>query len=226
MKYLLMTAGLLAGMAVQAQDLKTLFVELPDSLSPLLTKVNREDFGDFLESGMRATVKDRFGGQAEMMRLTADYLFLKETTASTVEMKLLPVNDSVKVVCCVQTYLASVADSRVTFYSTRWEPLPQESFLTPPVADDFFAPARDGADSADCRECRRLADMTLLQASLSATSDSLTFVYSTPDYLDKEAAQRLRACLRPAPVAYRWQQGRFQPLVQSGSMLYSTKTTE
>ena len=41
MRYLLMTAGLLAGMAVQAQDLKTLFVELPDSLSPLLTKVNR-----------------------------------------------------------------------------------------------------------------------------------------------------------------------------------------
>lgn len=223
MRYLLLTVGLLAGMAVQAQELRNLFVELPDSLSPLLTKVNREDFGDFLDSGMRATVKDRFGGEAEMLRLTSDYLFLQETAASTIEMKLLPVNDSVKVVCCVQTCLAPVPDSRVTFYSTRWEPLPQEAFLTPPVADDFFVPVREEAGSADCRECRRLADMTLLKASLSATSDSLTFIYTTPDYLDKESARKLRSCLRSSPVAYRWQQGRFQPLVLSDDMLYSIK---
>lgn len=37
--------------------MKSLFVALPDSLSPLLTKVNRADFGDFLASNMKAEVK-------------------------------------------------------------------------------------------------------------------------------------------------------------------------
>ena len=89
------------GAAGRAQDLKTLFVALPDSLSPLLTEVNRADFGDFLESGMKAEVKNRFGNMSEMTKLTSDYLFLKTTSASTLELKLLPLNDSVKVICAV-----------------------------------------------------------------------------------------------------------------------------
>ena len=35
--------GLFASTALWAQEAKTLFVNMPDSLSPLLTKVNRED---------------------------------------------------------------------------------------------------------------------------------------------------------------------------------------
>ena len=42
--------GLFASTALWAQEAKTLFVNMPDSLSPLLTKVNREDCIDFLES--------------------------------------------------------------------------------------------------------------------------------------------------------------------------------
>lgn len=48
---------MLCSMSLQAQDLKSLYIALPDSLSPLLTKVNREDFGDFLASNMKAEVK-------------------------------------------------------------------------------------------------------------------------------------------------------------------------
>ena len=35
--------------ASQAQEAKTCFVNMPDSLSPLLSSVNRADFIDFLE---------------------------------------------------------------------------------------------------------------------------------------------------------------------------------
>ena len=48
--------GLFVSTALQAQEAKTLFVNMPDSLSPLLTKVNREDCIDFLESKMKAQV--------------------------------------------------------------------------------------------------------------------------------------------------------------------------
>ena len=39
---------------------KTLFVNMPDSLSPLLTKVNREDCIDFLESKMKSASRESF----------------------------------------------------------------------------------------------------------------------------------------------------------------------
>ena len=49
MRKILIIAGiLLCCLNMQAQDMKSLFVALPDSLSPLLTEVNRADFGDFV----------------------------------------------------------------------------------------------------------------------------------------------------------------------------------
>ena len=119
MRKILIIAGiLLCCLNMQAQDMKSLFVALPDSLSPLLTEVNRADFGDFLASNMKAQVKNRFGNTSEMLKLTDDYLLLKVSAVSTAEMKLLPLNDSVKVICVVQTYQGPVSDSRVSFYDT------------------------------------------------------------------------------------------------------------
>ena len=42
--------------SLQAQEAKTFFKNMPDSLSPLLTAVNRADCIDFLESKMKAEV--------------------------------------------------------------------------------------------------------------------------------------------------------------------------
>ena len=60
--------GLFVSTALQAQEAKTLFVNMPDSLSPLLTKVNREDCIDFLESKMKAQVR------SEEQRLNSSHI--------------------------------------------------------------------------------------------------------------------------------------------------------
>ena len=80
--------------SLSAQLAKTCFTNMPDSLSPLLTAVNRADFIDFLESKMKAEVTNRFGGKSEMTELTPDYIRVQVTPQSTWQMKLLSVNDS------------------------------------------------------------------------------------------------------------------------------------
>ena len=82
MKHILFIIFLLSTFNSYAQDLKSLFIAIPDSLSPLLTKVNREDFGDFLDSNMKAEVRNRFGNTSEMKKLTSDYLLLQTSSAS------------------------------------------------------------------------------------------------------------------------------------------------
>ena len=47
-------------LSVAAQDMKKVFIAMPDSLTPLLTKVNKEDCIDFLASNMKAEIKNRF----------------------------------------------------------------------------------------------------------------------------------------------------------------------
>ena len=51
-KTLFVIGMLLCGLSLYAQDMKTLFIAMPDSVAPLLTKVNREDCVDFLASNM------------------------------------------------------------------------------------------------------------------------------------------------------------------------------
>ena len=88
--------------SLQAQEAKTFFKNMPDSLSPLLTAVNRADFIDFLESKMKAEVTNRFGGKSEMTELASDYIRIQMTPQSSWQMKLLATSDSTKVICIVR----------------------------------------------------------------------------------------------------------------------------
>ena len=73
--------------SLQAQEAKTFFKNMPDSLSPLLTAVNRADCIDFLESKMKAEVTNRFGGKSEMTELAPDYIRIQMTPQSSWQMK-------------------------------------------------------------------------------------------------------------------------------------------
>ena len=192
-----------------AQDMKSVFVSMPDSVAPLLTKVNKEDCVDFLAYDMKAEVKNRFGGTTELKVLTDDYLFLQITKSSSMEMKLLPVNDSTKVVCMVKTVCASACDSEVYFYTSDWtQKLPTADFLSRPAGDVFFLPA-DSVDE-EYRLIRKEANVHLMKASLSKGDGSLTFIYMTPDYLNKENKEKLEPYLRKEPVVLKWQEGKFR----------------
>ena len=214
-KYRLLTAAFAACMVLaavapaEAQEAKKLFVDMPDSISPLLTKVNREDCIDFLESHMRARVTNRFGKTSEMTELGEDYIRMQLTSQSTWQMKVLSVNDSTRLICTVSTVCAPACDSDVRFYTTDWKPLPEERFIELPAMDDFITPPDSLKDDLyDYNRARLAADMTLLKADLDVKEPTLTFTLTTPDYMEKETAEMLQPYLR-RNLVYRWKEGRF-----------------
>lgn len=195
--------------ALQAQEAKTCFKNMPDSICPLLSAVNRADFIDFLESKMKAEVTNSLGGKSEMTELSPDYIRVQMTPQSTWQMKLLPVNDSTKVICTVSTVCAPACDSHINFYTTDWKELPAASYLPAlPAMDDFIIQAPDTVDVYEYQAARRQADMLLVKTDLSAKDTALTFTFTTPDYMEKEAAEKLKPFIR-RPIAYTWNQGRF-----------------
>lgn len=208
-KTLFIIGMLMCAVSLHAQDMKTLFVAMPDSVVPLLTKVNREDFIDFLASNMKAEVKNRFGKPSELKKLNDDYLLLQTTERSAMEMKLLPVNDSVKVICVVNTVCAPVCDSEIRFYNTQWQELAQRDFIQLPSADAFYLPVDTLADKA-FPAMREKADMELVKAALAEDKPVITFVYFTPDYLAKGEREKLAPYIKKEPVVYEWKEGKFR----------------
>ena len=208
-KVLLIVVSVLCGISASAQDMKSVFIAMPDSITPLLTKVNKEDCVDFLDSHMKAEVKNRFDGTAEMKVLTEDYTLVQTSEIGTLEMKLLPINDSIKVVCMVKTVCASACDSNVRFYASDWsKELDAASFLQRPSADVFFLP--NDTLSEEGILIRKKADMHLMKASLSKDNPTLAFIYTTPDYLNLEDKEKLKLHLRKEPVVLEWKDGKFR----------------
>ena len=205
--YLIYILCLCCWLGGRAQELRSLFVAMPDSVLPLLTKTNRMDCVDFLDSNMKAEVKNRFNKTSELKVLTKDYLELQLTSQSSVEMKLLPMNDSVKVVCMVHTVCGPVCDSEITFYDTQWKQLPSKNFITLPEVDRFYYLNTNDESYATVRKA---ADMYLMKANLSSEASTLTFIYTTPEYLSKEDREKLELYLRKEPIVYQWGEGRFQ----------------
>ncbi len=183
-----------------AQDAKTLFSQMPDTILSIFTEINRADFADFLESNMTARIKNRLNGNSEMKTLTGDYILLETTSKSSWQMKLLALNDSTSIICTITTVAGPAKDSSIGFYTTGWEQLPTEHFISLPVEEDFLPPA-DGTE--EYTNLRKTADMFLRKAALSSTDTTLTFTYTTPDYLDKKTAEELEKYISPT-VIYQW----------------------
>lgn len=207
--FALVVGSLLCLIHIGAQDMRTLLVAMPDSILPLLTKNNRMDCVDFVDSKMKAEVKNRLGEVSELKVLTKDYLLLQMTSQSTVEMKLLSVNDSAKVVCVVRTVCAPVCDSAVEFYDILWKRLKTADYIACPPVDSFFRnPAQTDLPYQLLRE---KADVDLIKASLSVERAVIRFEYTTPDYLSGDDREKIRPYLRKDPLVYSWTDGKFTP---------------
>ena len=206
---LLLIAVLFCAMPLFAQNMKSVFIAMPDSIAPLLSQVNKEDCVDFLDSNMKAEVTNRFGGKAEMKVLTDDYVLMQTTPGSTLEMKLLPVNDSTKVVCMAKTVCASACDSEIRFYASDWsKELSKDDFLQQPDVEAFYLP--QDSITEEYTLIRKKADMDLMKASLSKDATSLTFIYTTPEYMNKDDREKLLPYLRKEPIVLQWQDGKFR----------------
>lgn len=202
--------ALMGAAPIMGQTAKDCFKSMPDSLMPLLTQVNRADFIDFLESEMRAEVTNRFNRKSEMTHLTNDYIRIQMTERSSWQMKVLPLNDSVRVVCTVATVQGPVADSDVQFYNTDWKTLSNDAFLHKPCTKDFVT-MPDSLQDNRVRPALAKLDMCLVSAELSDTSDTLTLTFTTPRYLDAETAEIVKPYIRPIRK-YVWRDGRYQPV--------------
>ena len=123
-------------------------------------------------------------------------------------MKLLPLVNNTYVVCMISTVNGPVPDSRIEFFTTHWEPLATSDLFTRPTSDWYIKQGMDKENEA-YQEAVSLLDMDLIQYRLSPDDQTLTAIYTTPQYLSKEAREKIEPFLSE-PKVYTWQKYHFQ----------------
>lgn len=92
MKKLVLLFVLCLQLPVMAQEsdleVRQVFKQMPDSLTPYLSQNNRLDLIDFMDAKMRAVVTNLLGGDTEMTYLSKDSLHIKMSEAYSISIKL------------------------------------------------------------------------------------------------------------------------------------------
>lgn len=210
MKHFILSIVLCAfAFGVEAQDMAGLFAAMPDQNIPQLESAWRKDLIDLYNSGKEAKLKNNMNGYSVLNKLTADYLQLQSTERTMIEMKLLPLVNNTNVLCVVTTVNGPVADSRVDFYTTEWQPLSATDLYTPVSADWFIKEEVDKND-ASFRDAASRLDMELIQYNLSPDDLTLAATYRTPSYLSQEDRNKITPYLKESPKVFIWEKFHFK----------------
>ena len=87
---LLLLAVALSATAGGGDLLRESFTSMPDSLSPYLTRNNRLDMLDFMDSHMKAEVTNQLEGKSEMALLTSDSLSVRLSASLSLLLTVTP----------------------------------------------------------------------------------------------------------------------------------------
>lgn len=200
---LLLVLYFVAGSAFAQLRMRDVFASLPDSVLPLMTQNNRLDCIDFIENAMEARVKNRFDEYVILDSLTRDYLLLRTSESSVVEMKLLA-GEQDSLLCVNRTYCGPAMDSEVRVYDMSWRLL---RIVPRPVVEDFMKQSADiiprTEETADTiRMIRGEAQaLPLLKASLSSVPGMVCWTLQTTEFcrdIKKVADRYLQpVCVKP-----------------------------
>lgn len=185
---LLVLATLTQCMVAQ-NAMRKFMVTMPDSIMPLLTKVNREDCMDYLDSKMKAEVTNRIGSKSEMTKMTNDYAQFKLSNNSERTFKLLATTDNDTIICMITTCCGPACDSKLDFFDSNWEKS-KKKYIELPTLKDFISKP-DSINESTFENMLNKADILLMKADFADNSDEIIFTLTTTEYMNDEDRKSL-----------------------------------
>ncbi len=180
--------------ALQAQTVADYFYVIPDAYFPQLESNRLKDMVDMKLAVQQAKAPNLLGGEVEILELTADYLKVRVSDASTFEMKqfkrTLPKEEADTILCVIRTTCGPQCDSEVLFFTPQWQSIPDEEVSFTPRVTDFLKPNLSMSDSL-VAQAMESVDMPLFVYSFVEGSDSTLQVSQDwaadlPDAIAKE----------------------------------------
>ena len=184
-KILIIICFLTCWVGVSAQSLREVWIEMPDSILPYLSKSQRTELADYVEMKAEPAVLSTFGDSVRIERMTNNYLLLKANEATRLEIKLLDNNT----LALVQTWMAPAAESKLSLFNLQWQP--KEAVVAYKV--NIVKP--DSMSDEDFADLKTLISPRLKEYRLSADNNSLSVSWNYP-LLSKKDVKRVTELLK------------------------------
>ena len=170
---------------LNAQNMRQIWLEMPDSIVPYLNRSLRTELADYVTMGMKSEVMNALRDTTRIEKLTDDYILVQLSNATKLEIKSLDAST----IAMVQTWCGPLAESKLSLFSINWEVKP----LNIDVSPMFVKP--DTMSQQRYSELLDMANVTMNEMQLSVKDNSLTIKYSVP-LLSSTDKKEMQAILR------------------------------
>lgn len=170
---------------LNAQNMRQIWLEMPDSIVPYLNRSLRTELADYVTMGMKSEVINALRDTTRIEKLTDDYILVKLSNATKLEIKSL----GASTIAMVQTWCGPLAESKLSLFTNNWEVKP----LNIDVSPMFVKP--DTMSQQRYSELLDMANVTMNEMQLSVKDNSLTIKYSVP-LLSSTDKKEMQAILR------------------------------
>ena len=185
-----------------AQYISPFFTSMPDDIADYLSASNRQDLINLFKAGKTAKVENLLKGQTELKELSDDQLTLQMNESSIFQMKLLPLNDTAKVIAIIQTVCAPACDSRVRFFSTDWKSMDVANMLPAITMNDFIIGDKNDVNAL------KMPDIPLYSYTFTKNNSGLIISLDAKNYLGKTDFKSIESLIKPF-VTLMWKNGKF-----------------
>lgn len=204
---------LLSAFATQvgAKSLSDLWVSMPDSLLPAISKSQRIEFVDLKNLGVKAEVDNLLGEICHMDSLSANYLKVTTSESSTLEMRLLPFHTDDSLLCVIRTFSAPEKESELRFYDQEWNGLELNSFLPSNALDEslYWKAKPDTMSVERLSELQRMIEPKMFSFAWAEGGRVLVMQLSLP-LLSKDEKSQVNALL--VQRKFKWVNGRLNEI--------------
>ena len=177
-KYILCACLMMASLGMEAKSMKDLLVSMP-----CLNKNMRLEFAELQEMGVKAEVKNLLEEVSVMDTLTQDFVQIRMTKASTLQMKKLPVENGDSVLCVVKTFAGPEKESELYFYNQDWKKMDASRLLDGKRMEDLaesLIQKPDTMSETRFAELKAMIEPRMVSALLLQNENSLVVRLSLP----------------------------------------------
>lgn len=193
---------------VFAQDINKVFKDMPRDiiygLNPELNEMlldSPKDTTKFVATVVYESIKRK--------AFNSEFIALQTSKAGMTEIKLLPLINESKIICVVQTVSGVVTDSRISFYTDKWEPV-DGSDLLPKRDVNWFL--KEDVDKSSEKYAHAISSLIMnpMKYTLSPDEAILTVEFDPKGFLSNEDYKNLEPFLKQEPKVLKWDKVRFK----------------
>jgi len=202
-KYVIIFGLLLINQLLSSQNIEDIYVNMPDTLNPTLSRQNRLELIEYHKAHQSDSIANKIGNEAYLMSLDTlnERIVVKNTQSSTFEMKILQLEDSSKIIGIIRTVCAPVCMSSIEFYDLlwKWVVIPFQM----PKSIEWLEEKNIPSDKIDVQWVKNVLDVSFISLSFSADSQVVIAKNNTLDFLSEADRKIIAPYVNAKPFQFK-----------------------